>query len=485
MGLRGLFIIILSLFIIPNIYAITVINEIMYDPEGNDNNREFIEIFSDEFNNLANYSVEDLSGSRDFLNLVQYVNSQYSLIVEDGFNYSGINASVYTIGATIGNNLHNAKDLIIFRNPNNTIIDLVYYYSEWGADGNGKSLERININDFSSDSRNWIESKTKGGSPGLANRVLDKNFNFIKINEILPDPFGDDDANMPDGEFVELYNNANENINLEGFYLEDKFGHRINIDNSHAVTTTINSNDYLAIYMNGFSGFLNNDEDEIKLFYNNILVDKFVYSNTKEGFSYAKINNMWILAHPTPNRGNDQGIIINKSSVKILNYDKNAKFGDMIEVKLNLYKGDTAKNAINLFIENDKYKISEYVNFNIFGKYVNYTLNVPLQIYPNCDSKYQDGDYEIKVRGLNEDDSKKIYISGNNNKLCKTTEVRKSTSSNIQTEGDLEHIEENTNKLAGNVIYESSDVKARNYGPFIFITGLILIIIFLVFRKGL
>ncbi len=486
--MRGIcFIIILILFTVTNVNAITIINEIMYNPEGSDNNHEFIEIFSDEINNFTNYTIEDLSGARDLLTLVQYVDSQYSLIVEDGFDYSNINASVYTLGATIGNSLNNDQDITILRNGANEIIDLVYYNSDFGANDNGKSLERIDFNDFLSDPRNLVEGNVNGGTPGSENSIPNIDFNEIVINEILPDPFGNDDASMPDGEFVELYNNANEDINLDNFYLEDEFGHRINIGNTHTFTTTIDAKNYLVVYMNGFSGFLNNDEDEVKLFYNNILVDDIDYSTTKEGFSWAKLEDRWILNHPTPNQDNNQGIIINKSSVRILDYDDNAKFGDLIEVKLNIYKGNTQKNAINLFIENDKHKISEEVNFNIFGKFVNYTINVPLQIYYNCEQKYEDGEYELKVTGLEQNDKKEIKVSGINSKLCNIKEKKGDvkSSSNIETESNLEHIESSGDKLANQVIYESSDVKARNFGPFIFIIGLILIIIFLIFRKGL
>ena len=136
------FIIFLILLILAiNVNAITVINEIMYDPSGGDNNKEFIEIYSDEINNFENYTIEDLSGNKDILKLVKQINSNYFLITEDDFNYQEINASVYTIGNNIGNSLNNNNDVIILRDQENKIIDLVYYYSDWGAKNN-KALKR-------------------------------------------------------------------------------------------------------------------------------------------------------------------------------------------------------------------------------------------------------------------------------------------------------------------------------------------------------
>src|SRR3989344_781121 len=310
--MKSLFIfLILMFFIMVNVNAKTIINEIMYNPSGNDDNKEFVEIFSDEINNFENYTIEDLSGEKDILKLVKNFNSSYSLIVEDNFDYSSINISIYIIGNNIGNSLNNDKDLIILRNPENKIVDSVNYYSDFGSDGNGKSLERINFNGFSSDPRNWIESNVQDGTPGKENSIKNIDFNSIKINEFLPDPLGNDDASMPQGEFVEIYNNADDNVDLNNFYLEDKFGHKIKIDNIHSLTTIIESKSHLTVYYNGFSGFLNNEEDEIKLFYDNILLDKVSYSSSKEDFSWSKINNKWVLTNPTPNENNDQGIITN------------------------------------------------------------------------------------------------------------------------------------------------------------------------------
>ena len=414
----SILILFLIFFLALKVNAETKINEIMYDPEGSDNNLEFIEIFSDEITSLENYTIEDLSGSSDELTLLKQIDSNYFLIVEEDFNYENINTTIYTSGATIGNGLNNDGDIIILRDDEGKIVDLVHYYSDWGASNNDKSLERINFNDFSSDPRNWVESNIDEGTPGKQNSIPILDYSKLKINELLADPIGDDNALMPNGEFIEILNEDNKEIDLNGFYLEDDFGHRITIDNTHAYTTLIPANGYLVVYTNGFSGLLNNDEDKINLFYNSILLDKVEYSLPQEGFSWAKVDNAWVLRNPTPNEENNFGLIINQSSVKILEYDKNADFGDLLEIKLAVYKADTIKNAINLILENDKNDISDELNFNIYGKYVNYTLNVPLKIYDNCDSKYGDGEYTLKVSGLDSNDEKTIDVNGINEDLC-------------------------------------------------------------------
>src|SRR3989344_5320460 len=110
------------------------INEVMYDPDGDDNNREFIEISHDVDVNLSNYTINDLD-SEDSLKQVKYFSGNYSLIVEEEFNYSSINATIYDIGKTIGNSLNNDKDAIIIKNGTK-IVD-VFSYNE---KSDGKSL---------------------------------------------------------------------------------------------------------------------------------------------------------------------------------------------------------------------------------------------------------------------------------------------------------------------------------------------------------
>ncbi|MEK6933126.1 MAG: lamin tail domain-containing protein [Nanoarchaeota archaeon] len=491
--MKKLLIIIIFLVLAINVNALTLINEIMYNPESEDNNKEFIEIYSNEISNFENYSIEDLSGGIDTLTRIKETNSSYSLIVEDGFDYNNIDASVYIIGNTIGNGLNNDQDFIIFRNNEREVIDLFYYNSDFGGDNNGRSLERVSFNGFSNDKENWVESEVISGTPGRENELIDLDFSDLKINEFLADPAGNDNANMPNGEFIEIYNKGDENLDLSRFYLEDKFGHRINFDDTHMIDTLIEGEGYSVLYANGFEGFLNNDEDEIKFYYSNILIDKVSYSSTREGFSYSKIDNEWINTNPTPLEDNSLGRVNENSFVEIVDYDENVKFGDLIEIKLNIYKADTRKNAINLVIENEDYRISEIVNFNIFGKYINYTITVPAQIYPNCNGKYKEGEYKIKVTGLEENDEKKIKVFDINRKMCNiiTEKVGTNEANTLSGNDDSNHedssIQENQDlaRLNPKVVYESSDIKAKNSVYFIFITTLIIVIVFLVFRKGL
>jgi len=128
------------LFVLPAINAELFINEVMYDPEGKDNNNEFIEIYTDS--NLSGFIVAD-AVSEDVLQEIQNINSNYSIIVEDEFSIENTSANIYSVGAAIGNNLNNDRDIIVIKDLEGKIIDVFSYTKEFGANNNGKSLCRI------------------------------------------------------------------------------------------------------------------------------------------------------------------------------------------------------------------------------------------------------------------------------------------------------------------------------------------------------
>ncbi|MFP4400570.1 MAG: hypothetical protein ACLFPQ_01695 [Candidatus Woesearchaeota archaeon] len=101
-------------------------HEVFYDPPGDDNNREFIELLMEFPLDLENYTISD-EHSNDTLETMSFVNSNLALIVEEGFNYSFLNCSVYSAGATIGNNLNNDADSLKLFDRNHVLVDSISY----------------------------------------------------------------------------------------------------------------------------------------------------------------------------------------------------------------------------------------------------------------------------------------------------------------------------------------------------------------------
>lgn len=133
------------LLIVP-ISSALVVNEIMYDPAGDDNNNEWVELYNNDSTsyNVTNLTVGDLS-SNDTLARLQGGDTlspaAYAIIGESGINlslYPGL--SVFSAGASIGNGLGNSNDTVyVYQNA--TVLDSIAYLSSQGGSG-GKTLCR-------------------------------------------------------------------------------------------------------------------------------------------------------------------------------------------------------------------------------------------------------------------------------------------------------------------------------------------------------
>ncbi len=456
--------IILFLFLVPNASALQI-TEIMYNPEGSDNNREYIEIYSEEKLNLTNFTIKD-SNSEDNLELLRNGNNYY-LIVEENFNYSNLNATVYSAGAAIGNGLNNNEDIIILL-ENLTIKETVHYFSEWGGDSNNMSICVIN--------NTWKECIS---TPGYQNKIPQNSEEYsLIISEFLPNPVGLDSAQAPEGEWIEIFNNGSQVIDLEEFILRDEKRNEIIITETNT-KLEINPGEYSIIYMNGEWGFLNNNGfEKIEILdkdYN--IIDSVSYEGSEEGLSWSLIDSFWNLVIPTPKEKNSDQEIKKESTIEIENIylgtDNKAKFGDNIRVRIKLYKGDTTKEEIKVYLEKEGEKITKVTKFKIFDKFSENILTIPLQILPNCNSKFPNEYYNLHIEGIGTSIEEEIYLEGNSGELCETI-----------LETRVETLEEQPKKV---INYSSSTFNERLYastskkseGSAIYLFCLILIMIIL------
>lgn len=120
----------------------------------------------------------------------------------------------------------------------------------------------------------------------------------IVINEFLPNPdgvqygfdFGNDASNMPQGEWVELYNNGDLPIDVGGWILSDESGGVGNTQaiissaNTQPATTTVPAHGWLVVYFN--KPVLNDTGDSIFLYTGtstgNLLIDSYTYDNPSD-----------------------------------------------------------------------------------------------------------------------------------------------------------------------------------------------------------
>ncbi|MBS3150260.1 lamin tail domain-containing protein [Candidatus Woesearchaeota archaeon] len=329
---------------------------------------------------------------------------------------------------------------------------------------------------------------------------MSQNFSALQITEFLPDPSGNDNDPMPNGEWVELYNSGGEPLDVLGLILNDDYGNGIEISEINVLggNTVIQPEDYLVIYSNEDGRLTLNNEglEKLKLYYGEIRLDQVSYSSSKEGLSWSKNDNNWILAYPTPDEENNQETPDHSSNLEIekiyFGSDDISVFGDQVRVRVNIYKGDTAKYNVDLYIKNNEYQVSKRSEINVYDPFKNYTLIVPVQIEPNCNKKYDDGIYTVYLQGLDEIATKEIEIEGLDEDLCQVITEKVNIMQEIESSSnepsfystESQQIIED-NRITGEVIYESSDVKARNLGIYFFSGVMLLIVIFLIIKKTL
>ncbi len=152
------------------------------------------------------------------------------------------------------------------------------------------------------------EESTEGTEPNLG----------IVINEILPNPAGNDNASMPGGEWVELYNKTDTNINVAGWWLYDSAdGHDLAITNNNTNTgnTIVSAGGFLVVYRNGDNNFVLNNTggDSVRLYDGKIsdganLIDSYTYTiDALEGKSIVRFpdgSDTWVDPIPTPGEPN-------------------------------------------------------------------------------------------------------------------------------------------------------------------------------------
>lgn len=165
-----LFIFLMLLFIPGQVLAQVVLNEIMYDLEGSDSGREWIEIFNGGsqtidlstwklFESETNHKLNHIQGTPTVgpgAYVVIADNTEKFLI--DWPQYSG---ALYDSSFS----LKNTGELLVLRDENLLDIDSVAYLPDWGGAGDGASVQRINTT--------WESSSPTPGAQNVQSPVVE------------------------------------------------------------------------------------------------------------------------------------------------------------------------------------------------------------------------------------------------------------------------------------------------------------------------
>jgi uncharacterized protein YdeI (BOF family) len=318
-----------------------IISEFLINPEDSDRDSEFLEIYNQEDKtvDISDWTLEDQVGSVHQYKIPQGVSleaNQYKTFYSD----------------ETGITLNNAGDGVLLRNSSGVVVSKTPVTTDakdeisYAVDENGKwswtvrvTPKNKNIIEAPQDSKSVKKAETEDEDlPDLEKEIEEKvkneSFDFsdsVVISEILPDPDGKDNQGGA-FEWLELFNESEEDVNLKGWILDDvenkgSKAYQIKED------LIIKAKKYLVISSKDSKLFFNNPGDEVNLFWpEGDLVDSVEYQKSKEGFSYSLLarGNWGWSDKPTPGEENvlaGEGTDLKKGS-GILIKDNSADFSE-------------------------------------------------------------------------------------------------------------------------------------------------------------
>ena len=473
MKIRQCHLLLLLLLLIPTVYSIRI-NEVMYNPFGEDDNREFVEIYGT--NNLSGYTIGDLYVN-DSLEIMKFVPGNLSLVVESGFNYSGINCSVYSAGATIGNNLRNSGDSV-FLYRNSELVDRLSYNASL-ANNNNHSLELVN--------GSWNESCEEEGSPGRENCIFvnndsDNGNDQLNISEgscfvILN--LSTDKEVYEDGESVKI-NNSLSNKGFDfiiEYWIEDLEGEivksKVNTSNTNikSYTPRIKAKEKALLVKNRLV-FVDCDNSNELLENEKVVIAKHSDYEEEESASEKSTTQKTVTTEKDNNQNASKKTIVSEGSKIISFYTRNQKYNKSI----NLYANINATEADDIVLISNK---GEYKS-----KF-NGTRNMKFSVEPERGLNL----FVLQIRqGERLIDTASLLVNleavdEESTKQAKEDEALLAESKEASNQGESSN--EELNEITGSVVYESPNSKAIKFAPYfvVILVGLVALAIYISKRR--
>lgn len=392
-----------------------LINEIMPDPIADESLNEWVELYNNGAQpvDLNGWSIGDNS-DLDKIGGGLYNGEGtiippkgYAIVTDDStrvynnFNVSPHAIKLYVEDSSIGNGLKNTGETLYLYN-NTLLQNISYPQSE-----TGKSLAWIN--------NTWKIADPTPGSP---------NNGILYQEEII-------NTTYCDWKIEILLNDT--------LYEQDYFEFKVKATNLKTGKTNITGR--LSI-----TDFFQNTIKEYKPWTNKTSTSKATSStytpNLQKGKAYmlnaslftqcndSKLNNnnaVKLFAINSPSQSSTSHLSI--ENIYDLGTDNIAKFGQTIRVKAQIYKGATTKNSIALWVAEGSTRISKESKTNVYSTFTNYTLTLPVQLKPNCDLGYKDGDYTIYLEGLDIQTTKELRVQDITNSMCEEVIIEKKSTS--------------------------------------------------------
>ncbi len=289
-----------------------IFTEIMYNPSGTDTKTEWVEIFNSGSSGVTlvegsgNDSWRFNDGSNHTLTLIQgslaIPAGGYAILASDGTTFLDTHAGYTSTVIDTVMSLNNTSDAIqLSSDKGESFFGPVTYENTQGADGDGNSLQLLNgtwvaqgetpgsgtVPPAQSQEPQASSGSGSSGSSGPSSGTPESSTSpaatpqgdptKVKIVEIFPNPEGDEN-----NEFIELWNNQDKSISLEGWKIADPS----KIKTLSGITLI--PGEYYSLYRSVTGIALNNGSETIYLYdANGNLIDTHAYQSTIEGYSLS------------------------------------------------------------------------------------------------------------------------------------------------------------------------------------------------------
>lgn len=320
-----------------------IINEVMWmGAAPTASSDEWIELknMTDHDIDLSNWDIENGGGGSGHIEIPHGYSIKahdYFLILNNKWNETAINLTgdlAHDRGYThvSGMSLVDGGEQLTLEDKDNHLIDQTPT-GAWPAGSKGTLKQSMERNDIPGDGTlpaNW-HTCVSGAANGLPywdvtgntfGTPLAANLSPIVLNEFVANPVGNDGADRPAGEWIELYNILAADIDVNGWYFTNTAGDRISVTTANTATgdTIVPGKGTLVAYLE--RSFLGNDHETLSLFAPGVLPldpsddireDTYSYEGAAalpEGKSFARFpdgEGIWLDPEATPGKDNKLG----------------------------------------------------------------------------------------------------------------------------------------------------------------------------------
>ncbi len=171
-------------------YNDVVINEIMYAPSAGE--PEWVELYNKTANsiNIKNWILFDAASSITITNdNILIPAGSFIVLTKDStlLNFYNVPSEIIKLNLPA---LNNTGDAVVIKDSIGILVDSLFYLPSWGGNTGGKSLERISVDEESTDSLNWGTSENIfKATPGYVNSLTQKDYDLAAVNILFNPSF--------------------------------------------------------------------------------------------------------------------------------------------------------------------------------------------------------------------------------------------------------------------------------------------------------